>query len=106
MNCIVGLFPQDLLSCFIFGLKLEIRCVVLARQPSSLSQASGITRLHEEKPHDILRLKKHRPSPPWQKPLSSRPISLFLVKSASNFSQGKPNAPPLQLTPPSKTYFC
>jgi hypothetical protein len=39
-NHIVGLSPRDLLSCFVSGLKPEIRREVLAQQPIDLSQAA------------------------------------------------------------------
>jgi hypothetical protein len=39
-NRIVGLSPRDLLSCFVSGLKPEIRREVLAQQPIDLSQAA------------------------------------------------------------------
>jgi hypothetical protein len=48
-NRIVGLSQLDLLSCFISGLKPEIRREVLAQQPATLNQASGLARLQEEK---------------------------------------------------------
>ncbi|MCI14874.1 hypothetical protein A2U01_0036007, partial [Trifolium medium] len=44
-NRIVGLSQLDLLSCFISGLKSEVRREVLAQQPTSLNQASRLTRL-------------------------------------------------------------
>lgn len=64
-NRIVGLSPPFLLSCFISGLKLEIKREVLAQQPHSLSQVAGLARLHEDK---FLDLRNHRPwsPPPWQ----------------------------------------
>ncbi|MCI05111.1 hypothetical protein A2U01_0026161, partial [Trifolium medium] len=55
-NRIVGLSPLDLLSCFISGLKPELRREVLAQQPSSLNQAAGLARLQEEKFQDLVRL--------------------------------------------------
>ncbi|MCH93153.1 hypothetical protein A2U01_0014101, partial [Trifolium medium] len=60
-NRIVALSPLDLLSCFVFGLKPELRHEVLAQQPSSLSQAAGLGRLQEEKVQDILRLTRSKP---------------------------------------------
>jgi hypothetical protein len=48
-NRIVGLSPPDLLSCFISGLRIDIRREVLAQQPASLTQAAGLARLQEEK---------------------------------------------------------
>ncbi|MCI50879.1 hypothetical protein A2U01_0072123, partial [Trifolium medium] len=43
-NRIVGLSQLDLLSCFISGLKPEVRREVLAQQPTSLNQASRLAR--------------------------------------------------------------
>jgi len=54
-NRIVGLNSLDLLSCFISGLKTEIRREVLAQQPTSLSQAAGLARLWEDKLQDLHR---------------------------------------------------
>jgi len=68
------LSPSDLLSCFVSGLKPELRREVLAQQPVTLSQAAGLARLQEEKVQDLLRLARSKP--PWfstPQP-SSRPI--------------------------------
>jgi hypothetical protein len=54
-NRIVGLSPADLLSCFISGLKPEVRREVLAQQPRDLSQAAGLARLQEEIFLDMMR---------------------------------------------------
>jgi len=48
-NRIVGLPPPFYLSCFISGLKPEIRREVQAFQPISLSQAVSLAKLQEEK---------------------------------------------------------
>jgi len=48
-NRIVGLPPSFYLSCFISGLKPEIRREVQAFQPISLSQAIRLAKLQEEK---------------------------------------------------------
>lgn len=42
VNRIVGLAPPFLLSCFISGLSLEIRCEVQALQPPTLVQAVAL----------------------------------------------------------------
>nr|KYP63967.1 hypothetical protein KK1_018554 [Cajanus cajan] len=64
-NRIVGLQPSFLLSCFISGLKPELRRDVIAHQPSSLSQAVGYARLHEEKLFDSSRTHRPSQSPRW-----------------------------------------
>lgn len=92
-NRLEGLSPADLLSCFISGLKTEIRREILALRPSSLSQAAGLARLQEEKQQDITRSNRSRP---WQPPPP---------KSTSD-----PSAPPkttagLLPTPPGKPRF-
>ena len=92
-NRIVGLSPLDLLSCFISGLKPEIRRDLLAQQPSPLSQAAGLARLQEEKLNDILRLARPR-HPPWQPPSNSK----------SDSTSPRPAAPLLP-TPPAKPRF-
>jgi len=48
-NRIVGLPPPFFLSCFVSGLKPEIRREVQAFQPISLSQAISLAKLQEEK---------------------------------------------------------
>lgn len=104
-NRIVGLSLHDLLSCFISGLKSEIRREVLAQQPSSLSQATGFARLQEEKFQDLLRLTKTRPSSSWQAPSTTRTISPFPTKSVSDSSPPKTIVPPLLPTLVPKTRF-
>lgn len=64
-NRIVGLNSLDLLSCFVSGLKTEIRREVLAQQPTSLSQAAGLARLHEDKLQDLHRAFRARPLQQW-----------------------------------------
>src|ERR1044072_4143482 len=59
-NRLDGVPPEDLLSCFIADLKLEIRCELVAQQPTSLSQAVGLARLQEEKHQDLLRSSRSR----------------------------------------------
>lgn len=48
-NRIVGLSSPFFLSCFVSCFKLEIRREVLAQQPTTPSQATGLARLHEDK---------------------------------------------------------
>jgi hypothetical protein len=73
-NRIVGLSPMDLLSCFISGLKIEIRREVLAQQPNTLSQAAGLARLQEDKLQDALKASRSRPfQAPYRPPLNSSP---------------------------------
>ncbi|XP_006606822.1 uncharacterized protein [Glycine max] len=51
-NCITGLSPSVLLSCFIFGLSPEIRREVQAFQPATLPKATTLARLQEDKIND------------------------------------------------------
>jgi hypothetical protein len=51
-NRITGLQPQFLLSCFISGLKPEIRREIQAFQPISLTHAISLARLQEDKIND------------------------------------------------------
>jgi hypothetical protein len=51
-NRITGIPPQFYLSCFISGLKVDIRREVLAFQPVSLTHAISLARLQEEKFND------------------------------------------------------
>lgn len=44
-NRLEGLSTTDLLSCFVSGLKPEIRREVVAQQPTTISQAAGLARL-------------------------------------------------------------
>lgn len=60
-NRLEGLSPADLLSCFISGLKTDIRREILAQQPTTLSQAAGLARLQEEKHQDLARAARSRP---------------------------------------------
>jgi hypothetical protein len=48
-NRLVRLAPDDLMNCFISGIKSDICSEVLACQPSTISHVAGLTRLHEEK---------------------------------------------------------
>ncbi|MCI02373.1 hypothetical protein A2U01_0023405, partial [Trifolium medium] len=92
-NRIVGLSSPDLLSCFISGLRSELRREVLAQQPTSLNQAAGLARLQEEKLQDLLRLAKSRPQHPWVPPTPSRP------------NPSPSSSAPLLPTPPSRPRF-
>jgi hypothetical protein len=99
-NRIVGLSPPNLLSCFISGLRPEIRREVLAQQPTSLNQAAGLARLQEDKIQDLLRLAKSRPSPSWSNaaPARSQPSSsTTLLLPTPSASPARPRF--RQLTP-------
>ncbi|XP_058785825.1 uncharacterized protein LOC131660580 [Vicia villosa] len=72
-NHLEGLSKVDLLSCFISGLKTEVRREVLAQQPRSISQAVGLARLHEDKLQDIARSARSRPFSSWQPNSGPRP---------------------------------
>lgn len=74
MNKIIGLPPPFLLSCFISGLTLEIRCEVQALQSLTLVQAASLARLQEEKLLDGWVLPQGRP-PPTAPVVPSRSVS-------------------------------
>ncbi|MCH79495.1 hypothetical protein A2U01_0000245, partial [Trifolium medium] len=105
-NRIVGLSPPDLLSCFISGLKPEIRREVLAHQPRDLSQAAGLARLHEEKLQDLLKLTRPKsPFPPWSNYSSSSASRPPTSPRAAPEVPGNKTSPPLLPTPSPKTRF-
>jgi hypothetical protein len=88
-NRIVGLSPMDLLSCFISGLKIEIRREVLAQQPCSLTQAAGLARLQEDKIQDQLKASRSKPfNNPSRPSLNSVPI-----RSAPGLLPAPPSRP-------------
>ena len=74
-NRLEGLSDADLLSCFISGLKSDVRREVVVQQPTSISQASGLARLQEDKLQELTRTSRSRPSMPWQPSSSPRPVS-------------------------------
>jgi len=78
-NRIVGLPPTFFLSCFISGLKREIRRAVQALQPISLSPAIGLAKLQEDKLLDLPFYTRTVGSGPHKVPLSpsNSPISQF-----------------------------
>lgn len=90
MNCLDGLLEANLLSCFISGLKMEVRREVLAQQPQTISQAARLTRLQEDKLQDIARSSRPCSFPPWHPNSSTRhppkPNSETLL--ATKLSQG------------------
>lgn len=98
-NRIVGLQPSFLLSCFISGLKSEIRRDVVAQQPSSLSQAVGFARLHKEKLQDHSQTHRLPPSQRWA------PTSVSRTFSPSPISTSPKPFPPLLPAPPPKTQY-
>lgn len=101
-NCLEGLSEADLLSCFISGLKIEVRREVLAQQPTTISQAAGLARLQEDKLQDIARSSRPRSSPPpWHSTFGSRPSPKpnSDPPSTATSSQG------LLPTPPAKPRF-
>jgi hypothetical protein len=74
-NRIIGLPAPFYLSCFVSGLKPEIRREVQAFQPMSLSHAISLAKLHEDKANDNQHINRH----PLQTTLagvslSSRPL--------------------------------
>ena len=94
-NRIVGLPPPFFLSCFVSGLKPEIRREVQAFQPISLSQAISLAKLQEDKFVDIATsIRSQRFTPIAQRSVvntdfpSSKPVSIpnssFPPKSSPN----------------------
>lgn len=83
-NRIVGLPQPFLLSCFISGLTPEIRREVQAIRPASLSQATALAKLQEDKVEDRRRHFKGK---------NQNPSSLTVIPSTSNL-------PPLLPAPP------
>jgi hypothetical protein len=72
-NRIVGLPPRFLLTCFISGLSLEIRREVQALQPVTLSHATALAKLQEDKIEDRKILFKGKTSHPNPTPLLPTP---------------------------------
>ncbi|GAU39763.1 hypothetical protein TSUD_220060 [Trifolium subterraneum] len=101
-NRIVGLSPTDLLSCFIFGLKYEIRREVLAQHTLDLSKVAGLARLQEEKIQDLLRFTRSKLSWGNGQPSGSRP---FQSPRATSEVPGDKTNPLLLPTPNPKTRF-
>ncbi|GAU50876.1 hypothetical protein TSUD_411060 [Trifolium subterraneum] len=80
-NRIVGLPPPFLLSCFISGLSPEIRREVQALRPATLSLATALAKLQEDKIKDRKRLFKgktpsHHSSPSLQPTPNTTPALL------------------------------
>jgi hypothetical protein len=93
-NRIVGLPAPFYLSCFVSGLKPEIRREVLAFQPMSLTHAISLAKLQEDKVNDKPNFSfNRRPNPPS----ITTPNSTFVSKPPYK----TPTTPPLQPhTPP------
>ncbi|XP_027905965.1 uncharacterized protein LOC114165577 [Vigna unguiculata] len=101
-NRIVGLPPPFFLSCFVSGLKPEIRREVQAFQPISLSQAISLAKLQEDKFADIATsIRSQRFTPIAQRSVvntdfpSSKPVS---IRNSSFPPQSSPNTnnPPIK----------
>jgi len=54
-NWVLGLNPEMILNCFIFGLLPEIRKEIVVLQPTSITQAMGLGKLLESKINDYKR---------------------------------------------------
>lgn len=95
-NRLEGLSAADLLSCFVSGLKLDIRREILAQQPTTIAQAAGLAHLQEDKLHDLARVSRQRQSP-WQLPSRNTPTPSMevtpLAKSASRILPVPPTKP-------------
>lgn len=79
-NRITGLPPQFYLSCFISGLKPEIRREVQAFQPISLSHAISLVKLQKEKQNDrfssFSSRRSHEPrNPPPRPTVNTSPVT-------------------------------
>lgn len=97
-NCITGLSPLVLLSCFIFGLSPEIQWEVQAFQPISLPQAISLARLQEDKINDR---KKH-----YSRPSSSLPPSHSSFPLPNNNQTPKHKPPFIQRTQEDMAFRC
>ncbi|WVZ00696.1 hypothetical protein V8G54_026765 [Vigna mungo] len=98
-NRVTGLSPPFLLSCFLSGLRPEIRREVVAQQPQSLSTTVGLAQLQEEKLLDISRVQRPRPLNSWSSPPLTRTVTVAPP-------QQPPRAfPPLLPTPTPKTRY-
>lgn len=82
-NCVVGLLPSFLLSCFISGLSPDIRCKVQALQPISLPQATTLVKLQEDKLLD--RCHSYRPQPLTTPPIPNNTSSFAPPASKPSF---------------------
>jgi hypothetical protein len=85
-NRITELPPQFYLSCFISGLRADIRREVLTFQPASLSQAMSLAKLQEEKLNDKTNL------PPYRRPEPS--TSTHRPQPRPAFTTNPPPPPP------------
>jgi hypothetical protein len=94
VNRIIGLPAPFYLSCFVSGLKPEIRREVLAFQPISLSHAISLAKLQEEKLNDL------PTQPPPRRPTTHFPPPNALTTTKPPF---RTFPPPLQPTTPPQT---
>ena len=58
-NCVVGLTPETILNCFIYGLNIEIRRELTILNPYFIAQDIGLAKLIEDKLRDF-KPKQHR----------------------------------------------
>lgn len=98
-NCIVGLPPPFLLSCFISGLSLEIRREVQALQPITLTQATTLAKLQEEKIDDRKRGYKGKT------PFHSSPTNPTSTTTTSTTTTAQPLSLPSSTPPNPKVHF-
>jgi hypothetical protein len=100
-NRITGLPPQFYLSCFISGLRADIRREVQAFQPASLTHAISLAKLQEEKINDKTPFPSFRRSdtlnpPPKQLP---RPSITTTPNTIPSSSTNPPNPNQQRTTP-------
>lgn len=100
-NRLEGLSAADLLSCFVSSLKTEIRCEILALQPTTIAQAAGLAHLQEDKLHDIVLASRQRQSTMWQPPSNLRPT----VKTTTDVTPTVKSSPGILPTPSVKPRF-
>lgn len=98
-NRLEGLSEVDLLSCFVSGLRMDIRREVLTQRPITISQATGLARLQEDKLQDITRMSR---SKVWH---SSSTPTKELIKGGSDSTPPSTNTAGLLPTPAAKPRF-
>jgi hypothetical protein len=91
-NRIIGLPAPFYLSCFVSGLKPEIRREVQAFQPMSLSHAISLAKLHEDKANDNQHINRR----PLQTTLAGVSLS---SRPPFRPTQPQPSTPPKTATP-------
>lgn len=74
-NCVVGLTPEALMNCFLFGLRDDIQNEIALQKPTTLHQVHGLAKLIEDKLCALLpSLEGSLATPPTKPPLLPAPI--------------------------------